>query len=162
MQKDSASEDKIPFNCFRQEEVEAFLGYEDLRLEAIYYYIWPDGEGGGFLFTLELMFDSGERLMLSGGEDSEAIRIIDSETLMETARKLQELHGQPVLQRMVANAQPLWQQAAGEILLAIRLTKHESGLYSNEALLFDFRHKDIYVQFGEREGLELGVLNAGC
>jgi hypothetical protein len=161
MQIDLNSEEKVPFDCFRQEEAESFLGFEGQRLEAVYYYIWPVPGQNGFLFALELIFDSGERLLLSGGEDSEAIRIIGSESLMETARKLQELHGQPVLQRMVANAQPLWQQAAGEILMAIRLSRHENGLYRNDALLLDFGHKALFVQISERDGLELGVWNTG-
>lgn len=157
MQNDLLNSDKTPDQCFRQEEVESFLGFEDQRLEAVNYYIWPDEAGGGILFALELFFDSGERLLLSSGEDAEAIRIIGSETLMDTAQKLQELHAKPVLQRMVANNQPLWQQAVGEILLAIRLSRHESGLYSNEALMFDFGHKGIILQLSEHGGLELLV-----
>ncbi len=155
MQNDIQNGDRTPDQCFRQEEVESFLGYEDQRLEAVYYYIWPDEKGGGILFSLELIFDSGERLLLSAGEDSEAIRIISSDTLMDTARKLQELHGAPVIQRMMANHQPLWQHAAGEILLAVRLSRHESGLYSNDALMLDFGHRGIILQLSERGGLEL-------
>lgn len=157
MQNDIQNGDRTPDQCFRQEEVESFLGFEDQRLDAVYYYIWPDEAGGGILFALELIFESGERLLLSAGEDSEAIRIIGSETLMDTARKLQELHARPVLQRMMANAQPLWQQAAGEILQAIRLSRHESGLYSNDALMLDFGQKGIVLQISERGGLELLV-----
>lgn len=152
-----------PPDCFRQEEAERFLDFENQKLEAVNYYLWrTNAEYGtrsaesGFLYALEMQFGHGEMLLLSSGESSESITIITAETLVETARKLQELHSETLMQRFSANAQPLWQGAVGAVLQGIRLSKHEDGLYRNDALLLDFEEKKIVVQLGKKAGLELG------
>lgn len=144
----------IPPDCFKQEEVEWLHSFEDQVLDRVQYYVW--GASAGFLFTLELIFESGEALLLSSGDDSEAICTINAEKLIKTAQKLQELHGEPVIQRIQANAQPLWQGALGKALQSVRLAKHDNGLYRNDALVFDFSTRQILVQLSQKEGLELG------
>jgi hypothetical protein len=145
-----------PPDCFRQEELEAFQTFESQVLQTLRYYLWRSGgSAGALLYALELCFADGAALLLSGGEDSEAIAILDPESLVETARKLQALHGQAVIERMSADAQPLWAGALGQALQGIRLSRHENGLYRNDALLLDFGEKRILLRLGEREGLEL-------
>lgn len=149
--------DPIPDNCFRQSELEAFQSLENQPLEIVNYYLWQVQGSSGFLYALELYFSHGETLLLSCGEDSDAIRVISAASLVETARKLQEIHGVALMQRMAAHAQPLWEGALGQALQGIRLSRQENGLYANDALLLDFGSKRIFVQLSEKEGLELGV-----
>lgn len=124
-------------------------------LETVTYYLWLSKTAPAFLFTLELFFKNGESLLLSSGQDSEAISLVSEASLMETARNLQEIHGEPLLQRMKADAQAIWQGAVGNILEAIQLSRHENGLYRNDALLLDFGPKKILLRLSVKDGLEL-------
>ena len=157
MQETPLATAPTPPDCFRQQELETFQAFENQTLGTVHYYLWPANPEPAFLYALELYFENGETLLLSSGESTEAIRLISAESLVETARKLQEIHGQALLQRMVANVQPLWQGAIGQELAAIQLSRHESGLYRNDALLLDFGAKQIFLQLSEKDGLELGL-----
>ena len=162
MEKHTHTEDTTPPDCFRMEELEIFQSFENQVLVDINYYLWlnqAESEAETplrFLYALELVFDSNETLLLSSGEDTEAIRLIDAASLVDTARQLQALHGKVLIQRVSAVAQPLWQGAAGKLLEGIHLSRNEAGLYRNDAMLFDFGSKRILLQLSEREGLELG------
>jgi len=148
--------DSTPPNCFRQAEVEAFQTFEGQMLATVNYYLWRASPKTSFLYSVELYFENGETLLLSSGESAEAIQIISAESLVETALKLQSFHGEALIQRIVANVQPLWRDVVGATLQEIRLSRHESGLYHNDALLLDFGEKQILLELGEKEGLVLG------
>ena len=152
-------------DCFTRQEIELFQSLEGQNLSGVSYYLWlHHGETANanpyrFLFALELLFDSGASLLLSSGDDSEAIRVIDAESLLETALRLQALHGQPTIQRIVRDGQGLWQDVMEKPLVAIRLTRHSNGLYRNDALLLDFGEHAIVVELvKEGEGLEARYL----
>lgn len=148
----------LPAECFRQAELETFQSLEGQRLEGVAYYLWRhEGSGEAFLFALELAFGHREPLLLAADEDLTAISILSAEAIQETAKKLHALHGKAVLEKMNANAQPIWAGAPGENLQGIRLNRHESGLYQNDALLLDFGQKNILVRLGERHGLALEI-----
>jgi hypothetical protein len=150
--------DPTPPDCFRQAELEAFQLFENQILATVNYYLWRSNSKSAFLYALELYFDHGETLLLSSGESSDAIRILSAESLVETARKLKELHGEALIQRIVANVQPLWNDVIGSTLVGIRLSRQEeNGLYSNDAMLLDFGEKQIMLELSEKDGLELGV-----
>ncbi len=157
MQETPLSQDPTPPDCFRQSELEAFQSFENQKLGAIHYYLWPANPESAFLYALELYFENGKTLLLSSGESTESIQVISAESLVGTARKLQEIHGKAIIQRLVANAQPLWQGAIGQLLQAIQLSPQENGLYRNDALLLDFGEKKILLQLSRQDGLELGV-----
>ncbi len=125
------------------------------------YYLWLNQPGEGsaprrFLYTLELVFENAGALLLSSGEDSEAICLIGAEELVETARRLQQLHGKALIQRVPAGVQPLWRESVGKVLTSIRLSRNDAGLFLNDALLLDFGERRILVRLGEREGLLAG------
>jgi len=153
MKENSSSQ--TPNDCFQQSEVEAFQAFEGQKLETVNYYLWRASPKSSFLYAIELYFENGETLLLSSGESSEAIGIISAEALVETARKLQVLHGEALIQRIVANVQPLWRDVVGANLQEIRLARHESGLYHNDALLLDFGEKQIMLELNEKDGLIL-------
>ncbi|MCA0238000.1 MAG: hypothetical protein LCH81_16610 [Bacteroidetes bacterium] len=162
MEPPMPTHDQTPLDSFRKEELEIFQSFENQTLVDINYYLWlnqaeqEEEAPLRFLYALELIFESSEALILSSGEDTEAIRVIDAQSLVDTARQLQSLHGKVLIQRISALAQPLWQGATGKTLEAIRLSRNEQGLYQNDAVLFDFGNKQILLQLSEREGLELG------
>jgi len=150
--------DPTPPDCFRQSELEAFQSFENQTLATANYYLWRSNSKSAFLYALELYFENGQTLLLSSGESSDAIRIISAESLVETAQKLKELHGEALIQRIVANVQPLWNDVVGSVLEGIRLSRQEeNGLYSNDAMLLDFGEKQIMLELSEKDGLELGV-----
>jgi hypothetical protein len=65
------------------------------------------------------------------------------------------MHGEAIIQTTPAHAQPIWQNAYGQILNGIRLSRHPEGLYYNDALLLDFDACQLLVQPADDEGLAL-------
>jgi hypothetical protein len=133
--------DPTPPDCFRLEELEAFKLFDNQRLVEVNYYFWNPGSAPDtrMLYFLELLFDSDNALILTSGQDSEAIRVTDAMSLIGEARLLQTQHaGHAVVQRVAALASALWQPVAQAPLAGIRLSKNEAGLYQNDALLLDF------------------------
>lgn len=151
-----------PPECFSLKDLELFQSFEGQILHDVYYYMWLNQQGAGetpmrFIYYLELLFDSNESLLLTSGEDSEAIRIGQAEELLRSAERLRDLHGVITVQRVHAGNFPLWQPALNHLLEAVRLSRHESGLYLNDAVLLDFGRRRVLVHLGAREGLELSV-----
>ncbi len=153
--------DPTPPDCFRLEELEQLQSFENQILIEVNYYFWinqaePTDAPYRFLFFLELIFADQRSLLLTSGEDSEAIRVSDAGELVRTAEALRALHGKIVIQRVVAADFPLWLGVQRKMLLTIRLSKNEQGLYANDALLLDFDEQQILVRLSAREGLEVG------
>ena len=153
--------DATPSEYFRLEEIQALLSFEKQQLSEVVYYVWHDQAEAGaqphrFLYAIELVFDSGPSLLLSSGDDSEAIRVIQAEDLVDTAKKLQQIHGKAVIQRIPAGRQPQWRSVTGKSLENIRLARNEAGLYLNDAVLLDFGEHRVLVKLNEREGLLAG------
>lgn len=154
-------QDPTPPDCFRLEELEQLQAVEMQALAQVNYYFWinhaePETAPHRFLFFLELIFDDERSLLLTSGEDSTAIRASDAGELVRTAEALRALHGEIVIQRVVATSFPLWAGVQGKTLTDIRLSKNEQGLYANDALLLDFIEQKILVRLSTREGLEIG------
>lgn len=145
----------VPPDCFPLETIELFQAFEGRHLEGVNYYYWthPDRDAG-FLYYLELLFDGNEALMLSSGEDSAAITVGSAAELVAMAGRLQQLHGQTIIQRYEGASMALWQPLLGDLLRTIQLSRHDSGLYANDALLLDFGPAGrILVHLGKPEGL---------
>jgi hypothetical protein len=155
MQESPRPNDATPPDCFRQSDVEAMQAFENQKLATVNYYLWRSSPKSSFLYALELYFENGEMLLLSSGEGSEAIRLTSARSLVETAQKLKEMHGEALIQRIVANIQPLWRDVIGANLEEIRLARHENGLYHNDALLLDFGETQILLELSEKDGLVL-------
>ena len=151
-----------PPDCFKLEELEAFRTFEGHLLTDVNYYIWLnqiEGEAAPyrFLYFLELVFDAGESLLLTSGEDSVAIRIGTAAELIQTAETLRQMHGKLGIQRTNAGASPVWQSAIGKPLAAVQLSRNEAGLSLNDALLLDFGARQVLVRLAAQEGLAVGV-----
>jgi hypothetical protein len=125
------------------EEVQVFKSFEAQQVTEVNYYFWnntnqPDAPQR-MLYFLELLFANDDALILTSGQDSEAIRVTSAVALIEEARFLQaEVGGKAVIGRVPAGASALWAGALEHKLAGIRLSKSEAGLYYNDALLLDF------------------------
>ena len=161
MENHTHTDDPTPPDCFRIEELEMFQSFENQTLVDVNYYLWlnqaitEDDIPLRFLYALELLFESNESIESLIFSNIASIRLINAESLVTTARQLQELHGKVLIQRVSAVAQPLWLDVAGKMLDAIHLSRSEAGLYHNDAVLLDFGDKRILVRLSERDGLEL-------
>jgi hypothetical protein len=161
MKMDTHPQYEIPPDCFQLEEVESLMSFEGSTLSDLNYYLWVappvDGIAKGFLFFLEMIFEQ-ETLLLTAGEDSSAIRVGDAQTLVKTAERLQQLHGVAVIQRTNAAGTSLWKPLIGKTLQTVNLSRHASGKYQNDALVFDFGEEQrVMAWLDGREGLNLGV-----
>jgi len=93
MEPPMPTHDQTPLDSFRKEELEIFQSFENQTLVDINYYLWlnqaeqEEEAPLRFLYALELIFESSEALILSSGEDTEAIRVIDAQSLVDTARE---------------------------------------------------------------------------
>jgi hypothetical protein len=162
MENQAQPDDPTPAGFFRLEEIQALQTFEKQQLAAVNYFIWHNQPKAGemphrFLYALELAFDSGNSLLLSSGEDSEAVQILKAENLLETAEKLQRLHGKKIIQRIPASVQPLWRQVVEKNLENILLSRNEAGLYLNDSILLDFGEHRILIRLAEKEGLLAGA-----
>ncbi len=147
---------QTPPDCFTLEAVEAFQSFEGRTLVSAKYYVWKSLSGSAdLLYALELRFQEGESLIISSGEDSEALQIIDAATLVATANRAQQLNGQPVFDAYDAMQQSIWKGCADRNLVAIRLSKNEEGLYLNDALMLDFDGQQLIVGLHERGGMRI-------
>lgn len=149
---------QIPPNCFRLEELEVLQAAEGKVLEDVQYFLWLNRFEGEqpplrFLYAVELVLENSPSLVVVADEEEPGLRVVDAESLIQTARDLQTLHGQISLQQVHAGAFPLWESVAGTFLEAVRLTREENGLYLNDALLLDFNQHRILVTLAEKEGL---------
>ena len=160
MQTRSHAVEPTPPDCFCLEELQAFQSFETQVLADVNYYFWlnstrADNAPDRFLYAVEFIFEQQGALLLSSGEDSTAIRIISAETLIQTARDLQTLHGQVSVQRANTSTLPIWATAVGQALHAIRLSRNEDGLYFNDALVLDFGTPQILLRLSPQDGLEI-------
>lgn len=149
---------KTPPDCFTLDALEVFQQHEGRTLEAVNYYLWLNsGEEGEaayrFIFYIELLFDENMVLLLTSGEDSTAIHIGNATDLVEVAQQLKDLHGKISIQRVSANALPVWTEVIDKPLEAVRLSKNEEGLYWNDALLLDFGTPQVLIELAKTEGL---------
>ena len=162
MDNHTHEENQTPPDCFRLEELEQLQSFENQVLEQVNYYFWinqseADAPPYRFLFYLELVFADLRSLLLTSGEESEAIRVSKAEELVKTAEALRALHNKIVIQRVVAENFPLWENVQGKVLTATQLSKNEQGLCLNDALLLDFGAQKIMVRLSRKEGLEVGL-----
>ncbi|MEZ4927872.1 MAG: hypothetical protein R3A50_16435 [Saprospiraceae bacterium] len=159
MQEQQSDQYPIPSNQFRLEELQTFLGFEHNTLSGVNYYLWVRGAAENsqhFLFALELQFETGGRLLLSSGEGSEAISVISDDALIEIAKRLEQMHGHPVIQSMPRSNQGLWANITGTSLEEVQLSRGENNLFRNDALMLRFEEAHILVRLVEAgDGLEI-------
>ena len=161
--KQAMKMDSTPTGFFKLEELQTLQSFEGQILVDTNYYLWlnQSGDEAGkpyrFLYALELIFDTGEALLLCSSEDSENLLVINAATLLNIAESLRDLNGAISIQRITAGSLPLWAPAINQVLEGIRLSRGEGGLFLNDALLLDLGELRVLVALSEREGLVLSI-----
>jgi len=163
MEPQDHTDDQTPPDCFRIEELQVFQSFEGQLLTDVNYFLWVNHLQEGqaflrFLYALELIFEGDETLLLTSGEDSEAIHISSPAELVKTAEVLRTLHNALTIQRFHAGSLPLWLPVMDKPLETIRLSKNEAGFCYNDALVLDFDEKRILIRLSDKDGLELGEM----
>lgn len=149
---------KTPDGCFSLEDITTFRALDGEKLADANYYFWTDAEKGDqrFLFFLEILFVSEQALILTSGEDTDAIRIVEAMDVINKAKELMARNDhKPAMQQMNATASGIWQPFAGQPLQSVRLSKNEEGLYLNDAILLDFGTGGIIVALHDKGGLAI-------
>lgn len=146
----------VPSDCFRQEEVEKFHAFSGKVLTAVNYFIWfnPDNQSQRFLYCIELLFNIEESLLLIVDDCEDTLRLIDIADFVSQAELLRHQNGgAAVVQQADPSGIAPWNSVVGSLLLGIRLTPTENGLYSNDALLLDFVSGGIIIAVNDKGGL---------
>lgn len=107
---------------------------------------------------LKMIFEDDHPLLLTSGENSLAIVVTTPASMAQLAEKLQKVNHQPVIRRISAGQQPIWQELIGKVIRGIQLSRHSvlEG-YANDVLLFDFEHRKVLLKLSDKEGLEVGI-----
>ena len=102
-------------------------------------------------------FENEDALILTSGDDTDAIRVSTAVDLIQKAQQIQTQTGQAAVQRMHASASALWQPVIGQVLQAVRLSKNDDNMFLNDALLLDFGevNNNLLVTLNPTGGLAL-------
>lgn len=150
------AEQEIPDGHFTLSELEIFRQVENATLEGVDYYIWLDTEAEQpvwrFLLAIELRMGEAGSVIVSAGEDTDAVRVVQQEELLKTAAALYKIHGKPVIQRASRDHQIPWNGLINSTLQAIRLSKSEEGYYLNDALMLDFGDTGLIIALNQDGG----------
>ncbi|MFM7401595.1 MAG: hypothetical protein ACKO4W_11885 [Bacteroidota bacterium] len=150
------AEQEIPDGHFTLAELQIFQKAENTTLEGVDYYIWLDTEAEQpvwkFLLAIELRMGAAGSVIISAGEDTDAIRVIQQEELLKTAAALFRIHGKPVIQRASRDHQAPWNGVINNILQAVRLSKSEEGHYLNDAMMLDFGETGLVIALNQEGG----------
>lgn len=150
------TEKEIPDGHFTLAELQVFQRAENTTLEGVDYYLWLDTEAEQpvwqFLLAIELRLGEAGSVIISAGEDNDAIRVIEQAQLLKTAAALYQVHGKPVIQRASRDSQAPWSGVMNSVLQAVRLSKGEEGHYLNDALMLDFGDTGLIVALNQDSG----------
>jgi hypothetical protein len=150
------AEQEIPEGHFTLGELQTFQRAENTTLEGVDYYIWLDTGAEQpvwqFLHAIELKLGESGTVIISAGEDTDAIRVIQQEELLKTASALYRMHGKPVIQRASRDHQAPWSGVMNSVLQAVRLSKSEEGHYLNDALMLDFGDTGLIIALNQDGG----------
>ncbi|MFM7152653.1 MAG: hypothetical protein ACKOZV_00850 [Bacteroidota bacterium] len=150
------AEQEIPDGHFTLAELQIFQKAENTTLEGVDYYIWLDTESEQpvwqFLLAIELKLGEAGAVIVSAGEDTDAIRVIQQEELLKTAAALFRIHGKPVIQRASRDHQAPWNWVMNSVLQAVRLSRGDEGHYLNDALMLDFGDKGLVIALNQDGG----------
>lgn len=150
------AEQDIPDGHFTLAELQIFQRAENATLEGVDYYIWLDTEAEQpvwkFLLAIELRMGAAGSVIISAGEDTDAIRVIQQEELLKTASALYRVHGKPVIQRASRDHQAPWTAVMNNVLQAVRLSKSEEGHYLNDAMMLDFGETGLVIALNQERG----------
>ena len=151
------NDDPTPDGFFKLEELQTFKSLQGEQLADVNYFFWhhastPEVQ---FLLFIEILFVSEHALILTSGEDTDALRIIEAMDLIQQARQLMERgNGEPAVRQLNASGSAIWMPLLGQKLQGIHLSKDPSNqLYVNDALLLQFEDHGVVVALNEKGGM---------
>jgi hypothetical protein len=143
---ESTQAHNAPPDCFQLHELEAMQDFGGQLIEEIFYYTYKKNTDSGtespeYLFAV-LLVSSESGLLISSGKDAAALSILSPEALEAIIEHHQNY---AVLRRQSAMQQKTWASIPQKKLEQIQLSRHENGLYRNDALLLDFGHSEVLI-----------------
>ncbi len=125
-------------------ELKTLLSLEGKTLESITYHIWHNRTNAAAPFTfidkIEILARGEKAVILGVTEDAVGITVNNQSDDVEKMKLdlLLQFKGVITLYTKVMNAGNLWKQAIGQQIKSVKTEKMSNGLYSNEAILFEF------------------------
>lgn len=145
-----------PEGCFSLEDITTFRALDGEKLADVNYYFWTSADKSQqrFLLFMEILFVSEQALIITSGEDTDAIRIVEAMDVINKGKDLMARNDRkPAMQQLSATASAIWHPYSGQPLTSIRLTKNDAGLYLNDAILLDFGTGGVIVALHDKGGL---------
>lgn len=145
-----------PGDIFSADEVYKILALVNETLKGVNYYYWVNkaqAEPFEVLDWIELSFESGQRLFLTAGIDSDGIKLADPDFDLIKSNLRDEFKGAVTLEKRDASQHKIWQNNFGKDIIP-SLTKHEKGML-NDSIVLKFDDGDDVIIYLGLEGLEV-------
>lgn len=146
---------------FSPKELQMLVSFENKQLTGVHYILWQNlkREAGGYeaLDWLLLEFADKTTLTLTTDEETTGIQIEDNFDFQKKEREIdKQFGGQVVLIKRDMYDEPPWIDAVGKTLTWVGLQEEGEGVYSRDAVRFDFDDWAVDVGLDE-EGLKVDV-----
>lgn len=153
-----AEEHELPGegDFFTTEEVYQIAALVNEKLAGVTYHYWVNKVSSEVFEVLDwitLHFESGNSVTLTGGLDSDGIKLVNPDFKAEQQRLEKEFEGKVTIESRNASKYKLWKECIGQELTP-SLVKFE-GKVLNDSLVLKFPDADAVIIFLGLEGLEV-------
>lgn len=153
-----AEEHELPGegDFFTTEEVYQIAALVNEKLAGVTYHYWVNKASSEVFEVLDwitLHFESGNSVTLTGGLDSDGIKLVNPDFKAEQQRLEKEFEGKVTIESRNASKHKLWKECIGQELTP-SLVKFE-GKVLNDSLVLKFPDADAVIIFLGLEGLEV-------
>lgn len=153
-----AEEHELPGegDFFTTEEVYQIATLVNEKLAGVTYHYWVNKASSEVFEVLDwitLHFESGNSVTLTGGLDSDGIKLVNPDFKAEQQRLEKEFEGKVTIESRNASKHKLWKECIGQELTP-SLVKFE-GKVLNDSLVLKFPDADAVIIFLGLEGLEV-------
>ncbi|GAA4836017.1 hypothetical protein [Algivirga pacifica] len=150
-------------NYFSEQEVSTLKSLEGTPIEHVIYHVWTNVAQKGELFEsldwLELRFPNQERIFLSGGMESDSIKLVDFDLRTEKEAIEKQFSGQVEIRSYIVNEMELWKPAVNKPIREIRLSGAGGHFLNDEFIItVDSEEEDeefyhLMISLSSEEGL---------
>lgn len=141
---------------FTDQELFRLNALEGRTLTRVMYTVWHNiaQKGGDYqaLDWVELIFEDGESVGLTAGDESDGLRITDLHFGLEQTKIQQQFNGQVMLDRSDVSTGQVWSPAIGNQLTSVGLLEGPDEKIQNNQLQFDFAGVKMLFELSE-EGM---------
>ncbi len=141
---------------FTTEEVYAIAALVNEKLSGITYHYWVNKASNEVFEVLDwitLQFESGNSITLTGGLDSDGIKLVNPDFSAEQKRLEAEFDGKVTIATRDASKHKIWKECIGQEFTP-SLVKYE-GRMLNDSIALKFPGADDVIIFLGLEGLEV-------